>query len=82
MGRNDEVNYKLRHLYATGKKMKLLKTPLNVALQKTDCTWYDVTNWLLLPVILTSKNETVIFLKSWGKFNVYVFHFHKIHKIV
>ena len=36
MGRNDEVNYKLKHLYATGKKMKLVKTPLNVALQKTD----------------------------------------------
>ena len=41
------------NLYATCiKLLKLVKTPLNVALQKT-----DVTNWLFLHVILTSKKE-------------------------
>ena len=49
---NDEVQTK-PNLYATGIKfLKLVKTPLNVVLQKT-----DVINWLLLCVILTSKKE-------------------------
>ena len=41
------------NLYATGiKLLKLVKTPLNVALRKT-----DVIKWLFLRVILTSKKE-------------------------
>ena len=49
---NDEVQTK-PNLYATGIKfLKLVKTPLNVALRKT-----DVIKWLFLRVILTSKKE-------------------------
>ena len=44
-------------MYAASKELlKLVKTPLNVALRKT-----DVTNWLLLRVILTSKKEKDLF---------------------
>ena len=42
------------------KLLKLVKTPLNVALRKT-----DVINWLLLRVILTSKKEKKSFCSNF-----------------
>ena len=48
-------------MYAIGiKLLKLLKTPLNLALRKT-----DVTNWLLVRVISTSKKETELFISNY-----------------
>ena len=53
-------------MYTTGKKiLMLIKTQINVALQKT-----KVTNWLLVSVMLTAKNEKVVFLKFPDKFNI------------
>ena len=43
----------------TAKKTKLVKTPLNVAIQKA-----GVTNWLLLGVILTSKKKKDSFFSN------------------
>ena len=48
-------------MYATGiKLLKLVKTPLNVALRKT-----DVTNWLFLRVILISKKKKESFSSNF-----------------
>ena len=61
------------NLYATGiKLLKLVKTLLNVASRKA-----DVTNWLLLNVILISKNEKEsFFFKFRSKVNVWLFSVH------
>ena len=60
-------------MYATAiKLLKLVKIPLNVALQKS-----DITNWLFLCVILTSKKESHFLIETpsiclymtWSKMN-------------
>ena len=64
-------------MYTAGKKiLMLIKTQINVALQKT-----KVTNWLLVSVMLTAKNEKVVFLKFPDKFNIWQFSVHIIDKI-
>ena len=61
------------------KLLKLVKTPLNVALRKT-----DVNNCLFLHVILTSRKEKESFSSNSEvnlMFNVWVLKFHVINKM-
>lgn len=61
-----KYSVKFDKLYTTGKKiLMLIKTQIKVRYKKI-----KVNNWLLVSVMLTAKNEKVIFLKFPDKFNI------------